>query len=266
MADKHHVAAAARPMDDPSATEQVHYLTPAERPTALRVSDGLRRFVDGVGRWASWLFVPLIVITVFDVLARKLVWIQIWLVENVGRIFESTLLQELEWHVHTALFALVLGYGYIWNTHVRVDLVRENLAFRKKAWLEMVGLTFLMIPYCLIVIWFATIYAYDSWAIGEISASQVGLAHRWIIKSILVVGLIIAALAGVAIWLQVAIVLWGPQNARFPLMTLEWPEEAGSTIEGKERIKLEELEESEWDSETDALRRPAKATPVASGD
>jgi hypothetical protein len=64
----------------------------------------------------------------------------------------------------------------------------------------------------------------------------------------------------------VAIVLWGPQNIRFPLMTLEWPEEAGATIEGKERIKLEELEESEWDSETDSLRRPAKPTPVASGD
>ena len=35
------------------------------------------------------------------------------------------------------LFTLVLGYGYIWNTHVRVDLVRENLAFRKKAWLDL---------------------------------------------------------------------------------------------------------------------------------
>jgi TRAP-type mannitol/chloroaromatic compound transport system permease small subunit len=253
-------------MDDVSASEDVRYLAPSERPIALRVSDALRSFVDVVGRWASWLFVPLIVITVFDVIARKLVWIQIWLLENVSRIFESTLLQELEWHFHTALFALVLGYGYIWNTHVRVDLVRENLAFRKKAWLELVGLTFFMIPYCLIVIWFATIYAYESWAIGEISASQVGLAHRWVIKSILVVGLVVAALSGVAVWLQVAIVLWGPQNVRFPLMTLEWPEEAGGTIEGKERIKLEELEESEWDTETDSLRRPSKPTPVASGD
>jgi TRAP-type mannitol/chloroaromatic compound transport system permease small subunit len=253
-------------MDDPSATEKVRYLEPAERPTALRLSDALRSFVDTVGRYASWLIVPLIAITVFDVMARKLVWIQIWLVANVGRIFESTLLQELEWHFHTALFALVLGYGYIWNTHVRVDLIRENLAFRNKAWLEMVGLTLFMIPYCLIVIWFAAIYAYDSWAIGEISASQVGLEQRWIIKSVLVLGLIVAALSGIAVWLQVAIVLWGPQNIRFPLMTLEWPEEAGSAIEGKERIKLEELEESEWDTETDSLRRPSKASPVASGD
>lgn len=252
-------------MEGASKAEEIRVLAPSERPAALRLSDSLRTFVDFVGRWASWLFVPLVVVTVWDVTARKLVWIQIWLVENFGRMFESTLLQELEWHIHTALFALVLGYGYIWNTHVRVDLVRENLAFRKKAWLEFLGLTFFMIPYCLIVIWFATIYAYDSFMIGEISASQVGLSHRWIIKSILVAGLIVAALAGVAVWLQVVIVLWGPQNIRFPLMTLEWPEDAGDTIEGKQRIKLEELEEAEWDTETDTLRRPARES-TASGD
>ena len=251
-------------MANESTAEQVRYLESSERPPALKVSDGLRSFVDFVGRWGSWLIIPLVIITVFDVTARKIVWIQIWLVENLGRIFESTLLQELEWHVHTALFTLVLGYGYIWNTHVRVDLVRETLAFRKKAWLELLGLTFFMIPYCLTVIWFAWIYAHDSFVINEISASQVGLSHRWIIKSVLVFGLIVAALSGVAVWLQVALVLWGPQNIRFPLMTLDWPEEEGEKIEGKERIKLEELEEATWDLETEKLKRAPKPAPAAS--
>jgi TRAP-type mannitol/chloroaromatic compound transport system permease small subunit len=251
-------------MADESTAEQPKYLDAAERPTALRISDGLRSFVDFVGRWGAWLIVPLVLVTVFDVTARKLVWIQIWLVDNVSRYFGSTLLQELEWHFHTALFTLVLGYGYIWNTHVRVDLVRETLAFRKKAWLELAGLTFFMIPYCLTVIWFASVYAYDSWAIGEISASQVGLSNRWIIKSVLVFGMIVAALSGVAVWLQVAIVLWGPQNIRFPLMTLDWPEEEGEKLEGKERIKLEELEEATWDLETETLQRAPKPAPAAS--
>ena len=251
-------------MADESAAKQLRYLDAAELPTALRISDGLRSFVDFVGRWGAWLIIPLVLVTVFDVTARKLVWVQIWLVDNVSRIFGSTLLQELEWHFHTALFTLVLGYGYIWNTHVRVDLIRENLAFRKKAWLELIGLSFFMIPYCLTVIWFASVYAYDSWAISEISASQVGLSHRWIIKSVLVFGMIVAALSGVAVWLQVAIVLWGPQNIRFPLMTLDWPEEEGEKLEGKERIKLEELEEATWDLETETLRRAPKPAPTGS--
>ena len=219
-----------------------------ERPLALRASDALRGLVDLVGRWGSLLVVPLVVITCIDVIGRKIVWhtadgnvngMQIWLTKNVSKLFESTLMQEMEWHFHTALFALVLGYGLIYNTHVRVDLVREKLAFRKKAWLELLGLTVFMIPFTLIVIWFAVSYAYESWLVNEVSASTVGLSHRWIIKSILVLGLIVAVLAGLAVWLQVVLVLWGDPNRRFPLMTLEWPEEAGSRIEGKERVKLE---------------------------
>jgi hypothetical protein len=121
-----------------------------------------------------------------------------------------------------------------------------------------------MIPFCLVVIYFASVYAYDSFMISEISASQVGLTNRWIIKSILVFGLIVAALSGVAVWLQVAIVLWGPQNIRFPLMTLEWPEEEGERLEGKERIKLDDLEQATWDLETETLKRAPKPAPAAS--
>jgi TRAP-type mannitol/chloroaromatic compound transport system permease small subunit len=249
-----------------SSDKSAGFTARGELPTAIRISDALRNFVDFVGRWGAWLILPLIAITVFDVTARKLVWIQIWLVHTFGRIFESTLLQELEWHVHTALFALVLGYGYIYNTHVRVDLIRETLSFRKKAWVEFLGLTFFLIPFCTIVIYFAIVYAHDSYVIHEISASQVGLTNRWIIKSILTFGLIVAAISGIAVWLQVVIVLWGPQDIRFPLMTLEWPEEEGSKIEGKERIKLEELEQATWDLESERLQKTSNPSPVGNAD
>jgi TRAP-type mannitol/chloroaromatic compound transport system permease small subunit len=215
---------------------------------ALRVSERLRRFVDTIGKFGAWLVVPLVLITMLDVIARKIVWhdatgeahgLQIWLVNSVSPLFGSTILQELEWHFHTGLFALVLGYGYIYNAHVRVDLIRENLKFRKQAWLEFLGITFFLLPYCAVIIWFAIDYAYASYVINEISASTVGLTHRWIIKSVLVFGLIVAALAGLAVWLQVVVVLFGKSERRFPLMTLEWPEEKGTKIEGKDRIKLE---------------------------
>jgi hypothetical protein len=78
----------------------------------------------------------------------------------------------------------------------------------------------------------------------EISASTVGLTNRWIIKSVLVFGLIVAGLAGIAVWLQAALVLFGDPNRRFPLMTLEWPEERGTKIEGKERVSLEKAVDS----------------------
>ena len=226
-----------------AAPGAVRHLAPEEMPFALRLSEKLRRLVDGIGRFGSWWIVPLVLITVFDLGIRKTGVIQIWLVENVSQYFGSTLLQELEWHFHTVLFTLVLGYGYIWNTHVRVDLVRENLAFRKKAWLEFIGLTVFLIPFCSVVVYFAIVYAYDSWALGEISASLVGLSHRWIIKTVLAFGLVMAVVAGIAVWLQMAIVLFGPQNIRFPMMTLEWPEETVTMVEGKERLDLEKVDD-----------------------
>ncbi len=235
-------------MDAPvTPTDTLRRYEPHEQPAILTLSIALRRFVDTVGKFGAWMAIPLILVTVMDVIIRKLTWkdpaggvdgVQIWLVTHVSKYFGSTLLQEMEWHFHTALFALVLGYGYIYNTHVRVDLIRETLAFRKKIWIEFIGLTIFTIPYCLIVAYFASIYAYDSFMIAEKSASTVGLTHRWIIKSVLVFGLVVAALAAIAGWLQMLLVLVGDPNRRFDLMAVEWPEETGTFIEGKRRLEL----------------------------
>jgi TRAP-type mannitol/chloroaromatic compound transport system permease small subunit len=220
----------------------------AEHPATVRIADRLRRVVDLIGGWASWLSLPVVIVTCIDVIARKLKYVdaagnthslQLWMKANVGTVFESVILQEMEWHFHAALFALVLGYGLIYNTHVRIDLIRENLAFRKKVWLEFAGLTFLMLPFCALVIWFALDYVQASYAVQEGSVSTVGLPYRWMIKSVLVFGLVLALVAGIAAWLQVVTILWGSGQLRFPLMTLEWPEE-DRKIEGKERVKLED--------------------------
>lgn len=221
----------------------VRHLAEEEYPNFLKWSERLRRVVDWVGRFGSWFIIPLVLITAFDVTLRKTGTVQIWMVENISFIFGSTILQELEWHSHTVMFTLVLGYGYIWNTHVRVDLVRENLAFKKKAWLEFLGLTIFYIPFCCILLYFATVYTYDAWKINEGSASLVGLPYRWTIKSFLVAGILVAIVAGVSVWLQIAMVLFGPKNLRYPLMTIEWPEDEGSKIEGKERLDLEKAED-----------------------
>jgi hypothetical protein len=52
-----------------------------------------------------------------------------------------------------------------------------------------------------------------------------------------VLGLVVALISGIAAWLQVVTILWGPKDLRFPLMTLDWPE-SDAKVEGKERIKL----------------------------
>ena len=259
----------------PESSSEIRYFSRDELPGILRLSEALRRFVDRVGRFGAWFAMPLVLITAYDLIVRKLFSRgQIWMVENISPIFGSTLLQELEWHSHTVLITLVLGFGYIWNTHVRVDLVRERVGFRNRAWLEFIGLTIFLIPYCCVVVYYAAIYAYDSWALnrndgcawwqcGEISASLVGLSHRWIIKSVLVFGLGVTIVAGLAVWLQVATVLFGPKHWRYDLMTLEWPEDIGKAVEGKERLDLNTLVDQV--EERARLRKEKEAAEKAGG-
>ena len=233
-------------------------------PFALRASSMLGKLVSTIGKWGTLFLIPLVAITVWDVFQRKMLkfvgdtmlaqgWTDArdWMYGNfLDKLpFQSTLLQELEWTFHVCTFTLVLGYGYIYNRHVRVDLVREKLHYRKQAFIELLGVSLFMIPYCLIVGWFAIHYAYDAWVVSEQSASLVGLSHRWAIKSILVFGLFIAALAGFAVWLQVFFALFGPKEDKFPLFVIEHEEEKIA-----KREMLDNIDASFTDGSNEAKR------------
>jgi len=222
-------------------TQETAHESVDEHATAMmlvRVAARMQVFVEWFGQWGAYFILPLVLVTMWDVFSRKVVWVQIFLVENVSTYFQSTMLQEMQWHFHTALFALVLGYGFTRNRHVRVDLVRMHLKTKTQAWIEFIGTTLFMVPYTVVVIYFAWIFTLDSFLTNEISPSLVGLSHRWIIKGVLFVGLIVALLSGIAVWLQTVVVLFAPPNLRFDLMTLEWPEEKGGGVEGYKRVEL----------------------------
>ena len=213
------------------------------------LAERLKAVVEWFGARGAYFILPLVLVTMWDVFSRKVVWVQIFLVENVSTYFQSTMLREMQWHFHTALFALVLGYGFTRNRHVRVDLVRMHLKTKTQAWIEFIGTSLFMIPYTIVVIYFCYLFAWDSFLSNEISPSLVGLSHRWIIKTVLCVGLIVALLSGIAVWLQTVVVLWGPEEQRFELMTLEWPEDQGGGVEGYKRLELS-------DDDDDQTARP----------
>lgn len=184
----------------------------------VRASDRLRRFVEIIGRGACWLILPMILVTVWDVVSRKSPALREWGLSLTGGLAHSTILQELEWHLHTALFALCLGYAYVKNAHVRVDLILERLAPRARAWIEFVGCILFLLPYTGLVIWFAVDFAWTSWVNAEASVSLIGIPHRWVIKSVLLLGLVLAFLAGLAVLLRLIAYLFGrPTRERLDL-------------------------------------------------
>jgi len=80
----------------------------------LTMSDAINRVLERVARVSGWLFFALIAIICWDILTRKIGF------QIPG--FGSTPIQELEWHLHGVLFLFWLGYGYVRNVHVRIDV------------------------------------------------------------------------------------------------------------------------------------------------
>jgi len=187
----------------------------------LRLQEFLDQVVIWVGRIGAWMSVPLMIVIVFDVITRRFF------------VLGSTKLQEGEWHLHAILFLLCIGFTYIKDAHVRIDLVRERLNVTAQRWIELLGCLLFLIPYCLIVFWFSLTFLESSWNVGEASDSATGLPYRWAIKAFLPVGFFVMLLAGITVALRKFIELFGPPDLR-RIVEAEEAEE----IEHLEDIKL----------------------------
>ena len=156
----------------------------------LKLSEFLKNIVSSFGKFGSWLAIPLISIIIFDIITRRFF------------VLGSTKLQEMEWHLHTSLFLLVLGYAYLKDAHVRIEIVREKYSVRVKVVLETLGIMIFLIPYTLLVIYFGIDFVKRSFSLNEVSSALTGLSHRWIIKSFIPIGMILLFLAGVSLLLK----------------------------------------------------------------
>ena len=188
----------------------------------VRLADILDAIVTWAGRIGAWASIPLIGIIIFDVVTRRFF------------VLGSTKLQEAEWHMHAILFLLCIGITYIKDTHVRIDLVRENLSIRTQRWIELIGCLIFLIPYCAIVLYFSLDFVDRSWSINESSDSATGLPYRWAIKVFLPIGFFLMLLAGITVALRKFIELFGPPDLR-ELVEAEEAEE----IEHLEDVKIE---------------------------
>ena len=164
----------------------------------LNFSEGLRRMLEAVAKTSGWLLVVMTAVTCFDVLARK-----------TGIPAPLTKLQELEWHFHAALFSLWMGFGYTINAHPRVDSFTENMTFRRKAWIELIGCVVLALPYCALVAYHSLDFVASSYKLAEQSDSTVGLRYRWLIKGIYAFGLWMVVLGIVSVLTRVIVFLFG---------------------------------------------------------
>jgi len=149
--------------------------------TAL--SKTLDQLIKTIGHLFSWTWVVLMATIILNVLMRYIL--------NEGRIeFE-----ELQWHLYAIGWLIGLSYCLVADDHVRVDLIHDRLSLKAQAWVELLGITFLLMPFLVLVLWYAVPFIAYSYELGEVSEAPGGLPYRWIIKGVLFVGFALLTLA-----------------------------------------------------------------------
>ena len=208
----------------------------------LKVADVLDTVPRFMGKLAAWLVLPLIAVIMFDVVTRKIDFLRIGMSELTWYwLIEPIKLQDMQWHLHGVLLLLAFGYGYLMNTHVRVDIFHEKLTRRNQAKVEFYALTALVIPYLVLVLYFSVIFVKISIEQGEGSESLTGIPMRYIVKSATIIGFGLLISAVLATYFRLWAYIYGSERQRqraAASLTIFTHEEEAS-------LKEEALEETE---------------------
>lgn len=135
----------------------------------------IENFIDWSGRTVSWLSLFLVLITFIVVVMRYAF--------DSG----SIALQETSTYLHATVFLVGMAYTLQQNAHVRVDIFYSRFSERAKAWVDLCGALFLLLPFMLFISWISWQYIADSWSVLEGSREAGGLPGVFLLKSLILV-------------------------------------------------------------------------------
>lgn len=104
---------------------------------------------------------------------------------------------ELQWY----LFAVTVMFGAAWvlkvNEHVRVDVIYGSRSGTTKAWIDLLGLIFFLMPAALLMVWMSWGWVVDAYVTQELSSNAGGLV-RWPVKATIPAGFFFLSLQGLS--------------------------------------------------------------------
>ena len=106
-----------------------------------------------------------------------------------------------------------LSYAVVTDAHVRVDLLSNLMSRSTRAWVEILGITLLLLPFIVIVIIYGWEFFWSSWVRHERSLAPMGLPYRWAIKAVIPLSFIVLGLAALTRLTRTIQNLKGPSDA-----------------------------------------------------
>lgn len=149
----------------------------------------LSRLIDAVstlvGKFTMWLILATTLISAGNALVRKF--------------FNSSSngLLEIQWYLFAGVFMLGASYGFLKNSHVRIDFISSKLSDRGRNWVDVVGIVAVLFPFCIIGISLGWPFFLQAFTSGEMSQNAGGLI-RWPAYLLIPVGFALLMLQGVS--------------------------------------------------------------------
>lgn len=167
-----------------------------------RISKAIHYLNERVGRAVSWLTTALMLLVVYDVVARYFFSeTQAWIM-------------ELEWHLFGLIFLFGAGYAFKHDKHVRVDLFYAKFSPKDKAWVNFIGGLLFLLPWTAVMGYTCYEFAVLSFQAGEGSPDPGGLPARYLIKFAMAAGMCLLFLQGLASIIDSWLVLRGYPGAQ----------------------------------------------------
>jgi TRAP-type mannitol/chloroaromatic compound transport system permease small subunit len=152
---------------------------------------------DRVGRAVSWATLLLVAVTFTDVVMRYFF--------NKSYVFT----QELEWHIFAFIFLMGAGYTLKIDGHVRVEVFYGRMGPKGRAWINLIGVLFFLIPSCAIFIKTSIPFVVKSFRIMESSPDPGGIPFRFLLKGCIPAGYALMLLQGLSLGINSLLELAG---------------------------------------------------------
>ena len=163
----------------------------------------LSQWIDTLNTWVgncvAWATAIVVVVVFVDVVMRY--------------VFDTSFVftQELEWHLFGFIFLMGAGYTLLKDGHVRVDIFYQRLSPKSKAWINLLGVLFFLIPGCYMIIATSMRFVYNAWSVMEGSPDPGGIPYRFVLKACIPAGFILLLLQGISLGIKSLFTILGEE-------------------------------------------------------
>jgi TRAP-type mannitol/chloroaromatic compound transport system permease small subunit len=161
----------------------------------LRLAARIDQLSTAIGLTVAWLVLVVVVVQFAVVLLRY--------VFGVGSIW----LQESIIYSHALAFLLAAAWVLRSGSHVRVDVFYREASPRVRAWVDLLGTLFLLLPMAAVILWVSLPYVGRAWSIFERSQETSGLPAVFLLKTAIPLFATLLIVQGVAELLRAAVAL-----------------------------------------------------------